>query len=92
MRLAEEALATSVINGVPLFLTIKAMKVDRFAQNTTVKTLRYVEKKLTVSYRAVRISAHLQPFDDPYRTNIETPYSLFSWEVYHDLVCRTAWA
>ncbi len=47
MRLADEALATSVIKGVPLFFTIRAINVARFAVNTTVNIFLYVEKKLS---------------------------------------------
>jgi hypothetical protein len=47
MRLAEEAVATSMINGAPLFFTTNATNVARLAVNITVKIFRYVEKKLT---------------------------------------------
>lgn len=47
MRLADDALATSLINGVPLFFTMSAIKVAKFAVNITVNIFLYVENKLT---------------------------------------------
>lgn len=58
MRLADAALPTSGAEGVPLCLAIRAIKTARFAKKTTVKILRYVEKKLskkTVSVDYVKV-------------------------------------
>ena len=47
MRLAEAALPTSGAEGVPWFLAMRAIKTAMLAKKTTVKILRYVEKKLS---------------------------------------------
>ena len=47
IRLAEAALPTSGAEGVPWFLAMRAIKTAMLAKKTTVKILRYVEKKLS---------------------------------------------
>lgn len=84
MRLADEAVATSVISGVPLFFTTNATNVARLAVNTTVKIFRYVEKKLT-DERSYSTDPEIQLNDESYTEDSEKIWFRSSWEEHHGL-------